>query len=103
MCTMIAHQAKIEGRGKNGQDWFEFREANVSYDHPVRPAARARAQYRLRQRGRRTRRAGRGRAERRSGAKTRKTIEAVLAQADQRGVLEDRHQAPCPLIQSSSG
>src|SRR5687767_9478276 len=34
MCTMIAHQAKIEGRGKSGQDWFEVREANVSYDHP---------------------------------------------------------------------
>jgi hypothetical protein len=31
---MIAHQAKIEGRGKSGQDWFELREANVSYDHP---------------------------------------------------------------------
>src|SRR4051812_47820955 len=34
MCTMITHQAKIEGRGKSGQDWFEVREANVSYDHP---------------------------------------------------------------------
>ena len=34
MCTMITHQAKIEGRGKNGDDWFEVREANVSYDHP---------------------------------------------------------------------
>ena len=34
MCTMIAHQAKIQGRGKSGQDWFELREANVSYDHP---------------------------------------------------------------------
>ena len=34
MCTMIAHQAKIAGRGKSGQDWFELREANVSYDHP---------------------------------------------------------------------
>lgn len=34
MCTMIAHQAKIEGRGKSGEDWFEVREANVSYDHP---------------------------------------------------------------------
>ena len=34
MCTMIVHQAKIEGRGKNGTDWFEVREANVSYDHP---------------------------------------------------------------------
>ena len=34
MCTMITHQAKIEGRGKSGEDWFEVREANVSYDHP---------------------------------------------------------------------
>src|SRR3970040_28048 len=34
MCTMITHQAKIEGRGKSGQDWFEVRQANVSYDHP---------------------------------------------------------------------
>ena len=34
MCTMIVHQAKIEGRGKSGQDWFEVKEANVSYDHP---------------------------------------------------------------------
>ena len=34
MCTMITHQAKIQGRGKSGQDWFEVREANVSYDHP---------------------------------------------------------------------
>ena len=34
MCTMITHQAKIEGRGKSGTDWFEVREANVSYDHP---------------------------------------------------------------------
>ena len=34
MCTMIAHQVKLEGRGKSGPDWFEVREANVSYDHP---------------------------------------------------------------------
>ena len=34
MCTMIAHQVKLEGRGKSGADWFEVREANVSYDHP---------------------------------------------------------------------
>ena len=34
MCTMIVHQAKIEGRGKNGGDWFELSEANISYDHP---------------------------------------------------------------------
>ncbi len=52
MCTMIALQAKIQGRGKNGQDWFELREAKLI-----------------------------------------QTIEAVLAQADERGVLEDKHQA----------
>ena len=23
MCTMIAHQVKIEGRGKSGPDWFD--------------------------------------------------------------------------------
>ena len=34
MCTMIAHQVKILGRGKSGPEWFEVREANVSYDHP---------------------------------------------------------------------
>ena len=34
MCTMIAHQVKIQGRGKHGPEWFEVREANVSYDHP---------------------------------------------------------------------
>src|SRR6202008_1645533 len=34
MCTMIAHQVQVEGRGKSGPDWFEVREANVSYDHP---------------------------------------------------------------------
>src|SRR5262249_59199999 len=34
MCTMIAHQVKIEGRGRSGPEWFEGREANVSYHHP---------------------------------------------------------------------
>src|SRR3989442_304987 len=34
MCTMIAHQVKLEGRGKSGPQWFEVCEANVSYDHP---------------------------------------------------------------------
>ena len=34
MCTMIAHQVKLEGRGKSGPEWFEVRAANVSYDHP---------------------------------------------------------------------
>src|SRR5258705_8552523 len=34
MCTMIAHEVQIMGRGKSGPEWFEVREANVSYDHP---------------------------------------------------------------------
>ena len=34
MCTMIAQQVKIMGRGKSGLEWFDVREANVSYDHP---------------------------------------------------------------------
>jgi Family of unknown function (DUF6295) len=34
MCTMIVHQAKIEGCGKGIEGWFDLREVNVSYDHP---------------------------------------------------------------------
>ena len=34
MCTMIVHQAKIEGCGKGTQGWFDLLEAHVSYDHP---------------------------------------------------------------------
>lgn len=34
MCTMIVHQAKIEGSGKGANGWFPVREVNVSYDHP---------------------------------------------------------------------
>lgn len=34
MCTMIVHQAKIEGSGKGANGWFAVREINVSYDHP---------------------------------------------------------------------
>jgi hypothetical protein len=89
MCTMIAHQVKIEGRGKNGPDWFEVREANVSYDHPydlplehalnidfvneaAGPAARVAVELSV------------------DAAKQLvKTIQAVLAQAEERGVLED--------------
>jgi len=89
MCTMIAHQVKLEGRGKNGPDWFEVREANVSYDHPydlplehalnidfvneaLGPSARVAVELSVD-------------AARQLVA----TIQAVLAQADQRGVLED--------------
>jgi len=89
MCTMIAHQVKVEGRGKSGPDWFQVREANVSYDHPydlplehalnidfvneaLGPGARVAVELSV------------------EGARRLvKTIEAVLAQADQRGVLQD--------------
>ena len=93
MCTMITHQAKIAGRGKSGQDWFEVREANVSYDHPYDlplehalnidfvneaqgPAARVAVELSVE-----------------AARELVKTIEAVLAQADRQGVLEDRHKA----------
>ena len=93
MCTMIAHQAKIEGRGKSGQDWFEVREANVSYDHPydlplehalnidfvneaAGPGARVAVELSID-----------------AARKLVETIEAVLAQAELRGVAEDLPQA----------
>src|SRR5262245_14548670 len=89
MCTMIAHQVKIEGRGKSGPEWFEVREANVSYDHPydlplehalnidfvneaMGPGKRVAVELSVD-----------------AARQLVKTIEAVLAQADQRGVLED--------------
>jgi len=34
MCTMIARQVEVEGRGKGAGGWFTVRQANVSYDHP---------------------------------------------------------------------
>jgi hypothetical protein len=90
---MIAHQAKIQGRGKSGEAWFEVREANVSYDHPYDmplehalnidfvneaqgPGARVAVELSVD-----------------AARQLVKTIEAVLAQADRQGVLEDRHQA----------
>src|SRR5262244_42764 len=90
MCTMIAHQVKLEGRGKSGPEWFEVREANVSYDHPydlplehalnidfvneaMGPGARGAVERSVE-----------------AARKLVETINAVLAQADQRGVLEDR-------------
>jgi hypothetical protein len=89
MCTMIVHQAKIEGRGKNADNWFELSEANVSYDHPYDmplehavnidfvneaqgPAARVAVELTIE-----------------AARNLVKTIEAVLAQAEERGVLED--------------
>jgi hypothetical protein len=89
MCTMIVHQAKIEGRGKNGGDWFDVREANVSYDHPYDmplehalnidfvneakgPAARVAVELTVE-----------------AARNLIKTIQEVLTQAEERGVLED--------------
>ena len=89
MCTMIVLQAKIEGRGKNGVEWFEVREANVSYDHPydlplehalnidfvnesAGPGARVAVELSVE-----------------AARNLVSTIQAVLAQADERGVLED--------------
>ena len=96
MCTMIAHQVKIQGRGKSGLEWFDVREANVSYDHPydlplehalnidfvneaLGPGARVAVELSVD-----------------AARQLVKTIEAVLAQADQRGVLEDLPLAPSP-------
>ena len=98
MCTMIAHQVRLEGRGKSGPEWFEVREANVSYDHPydlplehalnidfvneaMGPGTRVSVELSVD-----------------AARKLLKTIEAVLAQADARGVLED-----IPLAAVGSG
>jgi hypothetical protein len=95
MCTMIVHQAKIEGRGKNGGEWFEVREANISYDHPydlplehalnidfvneaAGPGARVAVELSVE-----------------AARNLVSTIQAVLAQADERGVLEDVKVAVC--------
>ena len=97
MCTMIAHQVKLEGRGKSGPEWFEVREANVSYDHPydlplehalnidfvneaMGPGARVAVELSVE-----------------AARKLVQAVEAVLAQAAERGVLEDR-----PLAASSA-
>jgi hypothetical protein len=89
MCTMIAHQVKIQGRGKGGPEWFDVREVNVSYDHPydlplehalnidfvneaIGPHARVAVELTVE-----------------AARQLVKTIEAVLAQAEQRGVLEE--------------
>jgi len=93
MCTMIAQQVKILGRGKSGPEWFDVREANVSYDHPydlplehalnidfvneaMGPAARVAVELSVD-----------------AARELVRTIQAVLAEADQRGVLED-----CPVV-----
>jgi Family of unknown function (DUF6295) len=94
MCTMIVHQAKIEGRGKGTTGWFKINEANVSYDHPYEmplehavnidfvnaaegPSARVAVELSI------------------EGARNLiRTIETVLAQAEAQGVLEDTPQGP---------
>ena len=93
MCTMIVHQAKIDGRGKGAGGWFEVKEANVSYDHPYDmplehalnidfvneaegPGSRVAVELSIE-----------------AARNLVKTIEAVLAQAEERGVLEDIPQA----------
>src|SRR5919197_1932963 len=94
--TMIAHEVKLQGRGKTGLEWFEVREANVSYDHPydlplehalnidfvnetLGPGARVAVELSID-----------------AARQLVKTIEAVLAQAGERGVLEDRPVAAAP-------
>ena len=96
MCTMIAHQVKIEGRGKSGPEWFEVREANVSYDHPYDlPLEHAlNIDFVNEALGPGTRVAVELSVE--AARQLVKTIEAVLAQADQRGVLEDLPVAAAP-------
>ena len=101
MCTMIAHQVKLEGRGKNGPEWFEVREANVSYDHPydlplehalnidfvneaLGPGARVAVELSVD-----------------AARQLVKTIQAVLAQADERGVLEDIRVTTAPAAGSA--
>ncbi|HEX9923655.1 MAG TPA: DUF6295 family protein [Anaerolineae bacterium] len=34
MCTMIVQKVKIDGSGKGTGGWFSVSQANVSYDHP---------------------------------------------------------------------
>jgi len=102
MCTMIAHQVKIMGRGKSGPQWFDVREANVSYDHPydlplehalnidfvneaLGPGARVAVELSVD-----------------AARQLVKTIEAVLAQAGERGVLEDIRVVAAPAAGPSA-
>lgn len=90
MCTMITHQAKIQGRGKNnGGDWVEVREANVSYDHPYdMPLEHAlNIDFVDESKGPGVRIAVELSVE--AARNLVQTIQAVLNQADARGVLED--------------
>jgi Family of unknown function (DUF6295) len=90
MCTMIARQVQVDGSGKGKDGWFEVRQLNVSYDHPYNmplehalnidfvneaqgPGARVAVELTLE-----------------SARQLAKTIEAVLAQADAGGYVDDR-------------
>ncbi len=103
MCTSITHQAKIHGRGKSGQEWIELKEANVSYDHPYGmplehalnidfvdeskgPGARVAVELSVD-----------------AARQLVQTIQAVLAQAEHQGVLEDKHQRPSVSRQTNWG
>lgn len=89
MCTMIVQRAKIDGSGKGAQGWFSVREANVSYDHPYHvplehalnidfvneaegPGARVAVELSVE-----------------AARNLVRTIEAVLAQAETGGYLEE--------------
>ncbi len=76
MCTMIAHQAKIEGRGKSGHDMPLEHALNIDFvNEAAGPGARVAVELSVE-----------------AARKLVQTIEAVLAQAEARGVLEDKHQ-----------
>src|SRR5215471_4472197 len=96
MCTMLVQQTKISGSGKGTKGWFTLREVNVSYDHPfdlplehalnidfvneaLGPGARVAVELSVE-----------------AARQLVTTIQAVLAQADQRGVLEDVPVAASP-------
>jgi Family of unknown function (DUF6295) len=97
MCTMIAHQMKIQGRAKGGPDWFVVREVNVSYDHPYDlPLEHAlNIDFVNEAMGPRARVAVELTVD--AARQLVKTIEAVLEQAEQRGVLEDRPFSAVPV------
>lgn len=90
MCTMITETAPITlGRGKSGQEWFSVVEANVSYDHPYElPLEHALNIDFVDPAGGPGRRVAVELSVEGARALVR-TIESVLARAEQRGVLED--------------
>ncbi|MGH7844634.1 MAG: DUF6295 family protein [Candidatus Binatia bacterium] len=94
MCTMIAQQAVVSGTGKGGDGWFPVNQVNVSYDHPFEanlehalnidfvneaqgPGARVAVELSLE-----------------SARHLVQTIQAVLAQAEKGGYLEEEAAKP---------